>query len=825
MQYLVGKKGKPDKLNMPRTWLIYFLLTVSSVITQAQATAIQNITPKHYSNAVTKSAPELRFDEDRQYSTIPSPSTCSEYGSNNGTVSFWEGGLGLYVYRPSGVGKADQRFTAESSALEALFIDNQNRLREDTDQNGRLNHNDAIVIFEKSGQKGGVVAQRFKLNKNGLRGDKLGQNVFAQHLKSIWNTHSSVIEARNTSIEQRHYQSAARAGRFIFSAIDSDNDGYVTGDKTTFPFVLDSFQGKTAQLLAETAEQTAQIVKIVRGTTETINPKKQKTHKQGVQASQRNFRTNISPLIVKAPSSDYDITFSDASYREFRKHFRNRRTMVYSMADNGLLQGVNAGFVDAKNLQFDASDHPLGSELWAYLPSSFLPHIQIIAGINNTANTYVDGKLYTFDVNIFEKNNDHPGGWGTILVAGVRLLKAPQESELTKAEENILQSTWIVMDITNPDKPPRLVAEIANTAFATNKHVDLVKARSNQASLNETDSGHNRWLLTFGSANSDQDTSAKLFLYDLKKGSLEELDTGVENSSIAGLTATDWNRNFVDDVIYYTLAGNKDNVGAGQLRRAVITFSSKGISLDDSVMLDGTGQDFITVPYTRMDADYNYWVFAATGRNNNVVDDYGTTQNTLYGIKEIVDESGRLTNRAIDRDRLISVDDIQTFDNGDVRTLNGSPVLLNGRVVDTVEDVTQVVEKYAGWSLNFYHENASPTGQIHQYGSSLLLTTFHRTQNNCSESLGVTYLYQRNLFNGLSPVYSAFKDSNKIVADENDHYKAIPEVILIGDNFYELINDEGFVYGQDGEFKKIDLGKPRVRSRRESWRELDKSWL
>ena len=66
------------------------------------------------------------------------------------------------------------------------------------------------------------------------------------------------------------------------------------------------------------------------------------------------------------------------------------------------------------------TEHPLGAEIWAYVPMNLLPHLKWLTDPNYTHVYYVDGKPKVFDAKIFTADSDHPGGWGTVLVVGMR---------------------------------------------------------------------------------------------------------------------------------------------------------------------------------------------------------------------------------------------------------------------------------------------------------------------------------------------------------------------------------------------------------------------
>ena len=212
------------------------------------------------------------------------------------------------------------------------------------------------------------------------------------------------------------------------------------------------------------------------------------------------------------------------------------------------------------------------------------------------------------------------------------------------------------------------------------------------------------------------------------------------------------------------------------------------------------------------------------GRDQNTYCLINNTNN-FYGLKETLDNKGVITAQPIDTKALIDVTNIQTYTNGQVRTLTGSQVFLNtGDAVANKDEVTRIVAQNKGWFLKFPNIKARNVGSASMHLSSLLFTAFTPTDDLCSGDVGNTRLYQREFFNGLSPTYSAAIDKDKTLgAGDNIEY-AIPETINLGDNYYLEPTDDGLTQSNAGELKNIDLGNPVIPNQRESWREINKDW-
>lgn len=717
------------------------------------------------------------------------------------------------------------------STLNGMFMDENNYVREDSNNNATLDNTDDIVEIVLDDASRVMKAQRYIGNVDGTKGAKKGDLISLHDLKPVWSAHQQLAKVEDP-ITQRSYVTSSLKQRHILTAIDSQNDGIISNANELKPFSASTF-ATNGYLLNHTDPN--KLINFIRGQDYLDLRSRSADILPGanLEVWRLGDIASSTPLIVGAPKVGFDAEFSDKSYRNFRQHYSKRRTVVYAAANDGMLHAFNGGFFDSNKYQYSTDQHPLGSELWGYVPYNLLPHLKWLADFNYPHVPYMDGELKSFDVNIFPDDADHPGGWGTILVAGMRFGGGPITVSDGKSASNdrTARSAWVILDITNPDKPPKLVAEVTHKDIGfTTSNADVVKFRSK---------GKNGWYLTFGSGPNGKDAAAartaqkfavsdqtaKVFLFDLKTKTLASFDTGIPNAFVGGVHATDWNRDFHDDVLYYGLVAGTPENPAGQLRRALLTSSNNSVSVTDSLLLDVADQPFSAPPTTRIDQNFNYWVFAGTGRFFHDTDGLHKSKNSFYAIKEQVSTFGNLGSSTIQNKSLIDVTSIQTFTNGDVRHFGGGQVLLNtGDKANTVKDVESIVDKNNGWRLDLPNDYARNIGPASIYSTSLLFTAFTPTDDLCSGDVGNTRLYQREFFNGLSPTYSAVTIDVLTSDNGTEIGKAIPESINLGDNFYSESNEEGLTQSNEGELKQIDLGKPNIKSRREAWREVDKDW-
>ena len=204
------------------------------------------------------------------------------------------------------------------------------------------------------------------------------------------------------------------------------------------------------------------------------------------------------PTVVSRPAENYDLLYNDSSYLAFKKKYAKRRSVVYAGANDGMFHAFNGGFYDRSNQKFitqplvwnagssswipDTSytNYSLGTELWAYVPNALLPHLRWLKEplSDNTHVYYVDLKPRVFDAKIFFQadgvtplDSDHPYGWGTVLLGGMRFGGAPIgiDTDSDGTCDLTFTSAYFALDITNPESPPRLLWSFTdnNLGFTT----------------------------------------------------------------------------------------------------------------------------------------------------------------------------------------------------------------------------------------------------------------------------------------------------------------------------------------------------------------------
>jgi type IV pilus assembly protein PilY1 len=252
-----------------------------------------------------------------------------------------------------------------------------------------------------------------------------------------------------------------------------------------------------------------------------------------------------SPTLVGRPAENYHLIYRDESYAHFLVRYLNRRSVVYAGANDGMIHAFNGGFYDHETRSFktqiaepyiDANDngsydpgekysdlngdnaytpanqtpYPLGAEIWAYVPFNLLPHLYWLTEDTYPHVFYNDLSPKIFDARIFQEDTDHPMGWGTVMVIGMKfggghIYADTNRDDIVDATDKEMTSAFVVFDITNPEVAPKVLAEITLPEQGyTTCYPTVVPMRSKSGSGSTISFNTNDWYLVFGSGPADE---------------------------------------------------------------------------------------------------------------------------------------------------------------------------------------------------------------------------------------------------------------------------------------------------------------------------------
>lgn len=755
--------------------------------------------------------------------------------------------------------------------LNALFIDSYGFIREDNaTPKGRLTSADNIidVFYNPVSQK--TQVQRYALGTGGVQGAAIGAPVDVLDLKPIWSARDELGKVSSYVTQRALYGNKANTGRYILTGIDLDGDGQVgmaSEKDEEFEFTTDVFADNGTDeyfrllgLKSTNAGSAEKIVNYIRGE-DVSGFRNRRIDVDGngtIEPVLLGDIINSSPISVGRPAAGYDLAFGDETYRTFRQKYQNRRQVVYVGANDGMLHAFNAGFFNASNSSYELSlagesEHPLGSELWAYIPYNVLPHLQWLTMPSYPHVYYVDGIAKSFDVNAFNDDATHPGGWGTILVIGLRFgggdytLDPTEDLDGDASNDVTLRSAYVVLDVTDPEKPPKVLAEISHPDMGyTLAEPALVKMRAaDPLTGSYATPSLNEWHLVFGSGpagtnstardaaltSAVSDKTAKLFIYDLNDKTLVMQDVGEANSFVGGLHTTDWTRDYIDDAIYFGTVAGPVNTATGKLFRGLLSHSS-ALSISTGQLLDVSSKPFSATPLAVRDRLGAYWVYSGTGRFYVVEDNFTTAQQSYYGVKD-PHVDGVLTGSTVNVTNMINTTDIKVYTDGsiDSKTSPGSNITLKGltKPAKTFTDVYNAVQLNSGWYFDFARYRSRNITQAVVSDQSLVFTEYQPSGLKCQPE-GYGFLNAPHLQAGVPGPFAPLGTNPSSVNASGAQEVNMSESLGLGSPSSPAIHQRGdgkkvaVVQTSTGELSTNVIEGGETQGQRESWREIMITW-
>ncbi len=614
-----------------------------------------------------------------------------------------EGSLYQAFFFPSTFeGTSDIKWTGYT---QGLFLDAFGNVREDTNGDGKLILNaDKIIKARYETSTGDVKVDRYHDNDGNGQADSTTpyETIGLKEVKSIWEAGKRLAFTDSSA-------------RKLITWVDSDNDGVVDSGEQIY-FTAANVSTLSPYLRPGASPFTAtNIINFIRGDQITGMRDRQLTVTEGVTTAVRVWKLgdpiHSTPTIVGAPKERYDLIYGDASYQTFYTQYRNRRWVAYVGTNDGMLHAFNSGFYHrgddtstsgvvehgrfTRDASGGASGAPLGQELWGFIPYHLLPQLKWLTQGDYTHVYYVDLKPKVTDARIFTPDADHPGGWGTILIGGMRMggscrgavspaaatcvgaTGAPPMSVTADfgsgTQTRNFYSAYFVLDITNPEVDPKLLWVFTDESLGlTTSYPAIVRVAPDGAP--KTDNTNAKWYMVVGSGPTGYDgisgQTGQMFAMDLATGpinpgtgssQLSKFPTSDASSFMGNLITLDSELDYKTDVAY---VGNNYNNGvspqwAGKMYRlmtrgctaAPCTTNTWGVlsggNRAPSVLLSsfptaGTYKVGPTVaaPTVTSDDTGKIWVFFGTGRFFSNADKTNTEQQYFFGVKDPVVTNG-----------------------------------------------------------------------------------------------------------------------------------------------------------------------------------------
>jgi type IV pilus assembly protein PilY1 len=608
--------------------------------------------------------------------------------------------------------------------------------------------------------------------------------------------------------------------RYLFTWFDTDNDGIVDDGADVsiddsgevFKFVEDNIPANATGIM------NATVINWVRGY-DGNEVLRSRTYEEG--GTEKVWRLgdviHSTPTVVAAPAENYDLYWGDFSYTAFYRKYRNRRIMVYFGGNDGILHAVNGGFYNQEEQKFytayDSSSDPdysdnigdpdLGAEMWGYVPYNLLPHLSCLTNPKYEHQYYVDLHPRAFEVRAWTDkwNNpscDHPNGWGTILVCGMRF-GGPHIG----IGGRDFASSYFIFDVTDPEQDPELLGEVTFDYDDPNK-AELGYSLSVPTVVPTFNSiGQQRWYLALGSGpeaenvnltdaestknatlafiplhkltDTSSDFSLKIPASTPGENSAGILTTSYSNSYIGSdLVTLDYDFDTQSDMLYFGTVSGPDSSGDynGSLSRVQVGNATSIGSWSVHKLLDAK-RPVMSTPNLGWHND-RIWLYFGTGRYLTSDDASDTTQQYFFGIKEPMDNStGEYTFDSVsidysnpDKSDWIVSSDINVVDSGAIECEGGGSGCFtdydaNGLVAydfDHLEDYAISIADY-GW----YRElNATErvVGQPSLLGGLLNFTAYSPNDDVC-QSEGESLLYSLYYLTGTAWTENVFGEPDE----------------------------------------------------------------
>lgn len=571
---------------------------------------------------------------------------------------------------------------------------------------------------------------------------------------------------------------------------------------------------------------------------------------------------NSSPTVVAAPAENYDLLWEDTSYTDFYRKYRNRRIMVYFGANDGMLHAVNSGFYSASDSAYyknqlsngtydNSGGFDLGAEMWAYVPYNLHPHLPCLTDKQYQHQYYVDLKPRVFEAQIFGDDDDHPNGWGTILVTGFNF-GADGQQDLVKGED-YFGSSFSIFDITNPEKKPEFLGE-----FTYDGEYTMGYALNQPTLVAVKDAtGKKHWYMLFGTgpltaagsstqkaqvvvvpmaslvdqATNTADTAFSLRLAnDKDKPTMTKmgvLSLSDSNSAMGtGFVSVDYDFDFFIDMMYYgTVVTPNSGVMTGGVHRLKIENEPDPSKWERKEMTN-TDRPLTGAPNIGF-KDKNVWVYFGTGKFWDVSDKTDLRTQWMFGIMEPKKTDSSAYNfSTIPPGNLLDVTDILVKNDG-LGTLacsdGGTGCIPTG--VTTVEELAEhirVTNSLDGWKRAMPNLGERVVGQPTLFGGLTNFTTFTPSNDYCTAE-GSSKLYALYYLTGTAWKENVFGDSTG---------EFVPFIVDLGQGMgvspsLHLGSEEGvraFVQTSTGSIIEIhqpNLPIPSVKSGRGGWHTLE----
>lgn len=775
-------------------------------------------------------------------------------GTGGAVVANSVSGLGAVyqaLYQPQF--KSGDKSVEWVGLVHALFIDDNGFLREDNDQDGRLDGYDVDYVVDVSYEplSDTTLVTRFTSSDGGETLQPVGDPQPLSELKPIWNARDELARVAEPQ-KHRNYSSSAANRRHILTAEGPGADGKITQDDVA-RFTTTTFRNNLAMRRAlnlPSGVRRNPLIRWIRGQEQSEFRSRTVDFlpDTGDEVWRLGDVIHSTPTPVGAPNAGFDAIYGDTSYLAYKSHYADRRTVVYVGANDGMLHAFNGGFWNESQRSFDlapsstsaVTQHPLGSELWAYVPFNLLPHLKWLVEEDYPHVYYVDGRPKAFDARIFDPTDpDHPQGWGTVLAVTLRMGggayfvdwdgqsgNGPGGTD----EEMRMRSTLLLFDVTNPESPPELILEMSDDQlgdfFFTTPQPTVVQHHKPGTGADWTNPAHNDWHLVFGTGPDNLNagtraSSAGVYVMDLasltfETGFAPKALSDVPAGFVGDMSGIDWTQDGLTDAVYFgAVAGDAVN-SSGGLKR--LTQSDTGQFAVSSMLPMSPNKPITAAPAMTTDGSGQRWVQVGTGRLLVSADNQSTAEQAFYGLQE---------TSALDAviSQWVEVGGVDRADDG---SLTPTDYAVDGTNVTTVDQLDALIDQKGAWRRGMTFSGSSPSGRIVEpavFLEDLVLFTEYSPDGLLCQPSGSSRLFGLDIQNGVRRMDSGLTQSTEGEEDQILTSVAIGSGLafspLIHSSTGEFGGSQVIVADDKGGYTFQSVLLPVIQGGRESWRQVE----
>ncbi|MBN2106635.1 MAG: hypothetical protein JW832_04355 [Deltaproteobacteria bacterium] len=601
------------------------------------------------------------------------------------TTGEGEGTLVQAIFRPGITAGLDA--VSWIGFLQSLWVDPKGNIREDTNKNSVLEVDiDRVVSYYFDQGNSETRVKRYEVSASNPYPDKAtatSDNISLEELgaTAIWEA-GRLLSSRNA--DERKIYTYVGDGAAMASPLAFGSGSCVEFSSANMaaiqPFlgVQDTVENAYTYMGSTFDIRTANLINFIRGSDSNGDGVGASPLQGPVSVRKRMLDGKVwklgdivysTPVTITRPVERYSLIYDDKSYQAFMNKYGDnattaRESVVYVGANDGMLHAFTGGVFDKESHGFvrkSGTSERIGDELWAYIPRALLPHLKWLASPNYDMSVhvpYVDLKPKIIDVRIFDDDEVHPGGWGTVLVGGMnyggKYIWVNRQDGTGSAS---YAPSYFAIDITDPRNPKLLWDRWFPGLGLTVNQPTVMSVGRTFDTATRTWNNDDAWFLAIGSGYDDFNgwtlggQAGSLYIVDIKTGELKRQFQTAEPFCYMNTPITiDKSLNYSVDVIY--AAGNYSDTTDWSLKSKVyrvgipITnspyiegfearYNKDPASWIWSKMVDDPGLPTVSAPFTiSSDKKDNVWLYLGSGRYQSIWDKGSSTQNWLVGVKD-----------------------------------------------------------------------------------------------------------------------------------------------------------------------------------------------